>query len=91
MSRHHLREPHYYLAALGTDPSHQRKGIGSALIQPVLDRCDRESLPAYLESSKRTNIPFYERHGFEVVEELEVPGGPKLWPMVRRPAERATR
>ena len=83
MSEHHLHEPHYYLAAIGTDPSFQGKGIGSALIQPVLERCDKERLPAYLESSKRENIPFYNKHGFEVVEELQIPDGPRLWPMIR--------
>ncbi|MCP4908063.1 MAG: GNAT family N-acetyltransferase [bacterium] len=84
MSQHHLLEPHYYLAVLGTDPPSQGQGIGSALIQPVLDRCDKESMPAYLESSKRENISFYNKHGFEVIEELQVPGGPMLWPMIRR-------
>ncbi|MCR9094988.1 MAG: GNAT family N-acetyltransferase [bacterium] len=80
---HRIREPHYYLAALGTDPPHQGKGIGSALIEPVLARADREGLPAYLESSKEANVPFYRKHGFEVVEELQVPGGPRVWSMLR--------
>lgn len=84
MSAHHLREPHYYLAALGTDPDFQGRGIGSALMQPVLDRCDKQRIPAYLESSKRANIPFYNKHGFELIEELQIPDGPPLWPMIRR-------
>ena len=84
MSRHHLREPHWYLAVLGTDPSAQRMGLASAMMQPVLERCDRERTPAYLESSKAANIPFYNKHGFEVVDELRIPGGPSLWPMIRR-------
>ena len=82
-ARHRIREPHYYLAALGTDPVHQSKGIGSALIEPVLARCERERLPAYLESSKETNVPFYRKHGFEVIETLEIPGGPTVWSMIR--------
>jgi len=85
MSEHHLHQPHYYLAALGTDPVFQGQGIGSALMQPVLDRCDKERLPAYLESSKQANIPFYNKHGFEVIEELQIPDGPRLWPMIRQP------
>lgn len=84
MSTHRPREPHYYLAALGTDPTHQGQGIGSALIQQVLDRCDKERMPAYLESSKEPNVPFYQKHGFEVIEELEIPGGPNVWSMMRR-------
>jgi len=85
MGKHHLHQPHYYLAALGTDPVFQGRGIGSALMQPVLDLCDKERHPAYLESSKQANIPFYNKHGFEVIEELQIPGGPKLWPMIRQP------
>lgn len=84
MSRHHLREPHWYLAVLGTDPDAQRCGLASAILGPVLERCDRERMPAYLESSKAANIPFYAKHGFEVVDELKIPDGPSLWPMVRR-------
>ena len=79
-------EPHYYLAVLGTDPDHQGHGIGSALMQPMLDRCDREGVGAYLESSKEHNIPFYRRHGFEVLFEHPFhAGGPSLWPMWRDP------
>ena len=80
---HRPRAPHYYLAALGTDPPHQGKGVGSALIEPVLARADREGVPAYLESSKETNVPFYRKHGFEVVRELTVPNGPRVWTMLR--------
>ncbi|MDQ1437443.1 MAG: hypothetical protein QOK43_1072 [Acidimicrobiaceae bacterium] len=86
IERRHPRAPHYYLATLGTHPSHQGQGVGSALLQPVLDRCDREGLPAYLESSKERNVPFYARHGFAVTEELALPGGgPPLWLMWREP------
>jgi GNAT superfamily N-acetyltransferase len=82
----HPHEPHWYLATLGTDPEAQGKGIGSALMQPVLDQCDAEGWPAYLESSKERNVPFYARHGFKVVEEVPLPGGgPSIWTMWRRP------
>ena len=60
-------------------------GIGSALIAPVLEQCDRQGVLVYLESSKEVNIGFYQRHGFEVVREVQVPGGPLLWPMLRTP------
>lgn len=86
IEKRHPRSPHYYLATVGTRPEHQGKGIGSALIAPVLERCDREGLPAYLESSKEQNIAFYARHGFEVTEELRLPGsGVPLWLMWREP------
>ena len=83
----HPKEPaHWYLAVLGTDPDHQGKGIGSALLRPVLDTCDADGVGAYLESSKESNIPFYERHGFTVVRELKLAkGAPSVWPMWRDP------
>jgi ribosomal protein S18 acetylase RimI-like enzyme len=68
---------------LGTDPAQQKQGIGSALLAPMLARCDAERLPAYLESSKPTNVPFYQRHGFEVVQEIDVAGVPVT--TMRRP------
>lgn len=91
MESMHPHEPHWYLATLGTDPEVQGKGVGSALMRVVLDHCDDEGLPAYLESSKERNVPFYSRHGFAVVKEVPIPGGgPKIWTMWREPRPRET-
>lgn len=80
------KEPHWYLGVLGTRKAAQGRGIGSALLGPALARCDSEGVPAYLESSKYSNIAFYRRHGFEVTGEIELPfGGPSVWPMWRDP------
>jgi ribosomal protein S18 acetylase RimI-like enzyme len=81
----HPKAPHWYLAVLGTDPEHQGKGVGSAVLAPVLAKCDEQGIPAYLESSKERNVPFYRRHGFEVTSELKLKNGPTLWPMWRDP------
>ena len=86
LEKAHPTTPHWYLAFLGTDPSHQGKGIGSALIRAVTDRCDEEGMPGYLESSKESNVPFYGRHGFEVTAEHRfAKDGPSLWLMWREP------
>ena len=82
--RHRPREPHWYLSVLGTDPQHQGGGVASSLLRPVLERCDADELPAYLESSKPENVPFYERHGFKVVRQVDLAGGPPVWAMLRR-------
>jgi len=80
------RAAHWYLATLGTEPSRQGQGIGSALLAAVLRRVDEEGSCAYLESSKERNVPFYARHGFEVTGEITAPGGgPTLWLMWRDP------
>lgn len=82
----HPHEPHYYLFILGVEPEWQGMGIGAALMRPVLDRCDEERMPAYLEATTSRNRELYKRNGFEVVEEIELPGGgPPLWRMWREP------
>jgi GNAT superfamily N-acetyltransferase len=86
MRRARPHVPHWYLALLGTRPDQQGKGLGSAVLQPVLDRCDDEGLGAYLESSKESNVPFYQRHGFTLTGRLDAPGGaPPLHLMWRDP------
>jgi ribosomal protein S18 acetylase RimI-like enzyme len=86
MEKKHPEAPHYYLLAIGVDPAHQGKGIGTRMMAPILERCDRERMPAYLESSKERNIRLYERNGFEVTERVELPrGGPPAWLMWREP------
>ncbi|HEX4163391.1 MAG TPA: GNAT family N-acetyltransferase [Acidimicrobiales bacterium] len=86
MESMHPHEPHWYLASLGTAVELQGKGIGGALMRPVLDHCDAAGLPCYLESSKERNVPFYRRHGFEVVHEVALPDdGPSIWTMWRDP------
>jgi ribosomal protein S18 acetylase RimI-like enzyme len=77
---------HWYLSTLGVEPARQGQGIGSAVIQPVLARADAEGLACYVETEKAGNVPFYERHGFEVVVEGDLPrGGPPFWTMLRPP------
>ena len=79
----HPREPHYYLSVLGVDPARQHAGIGSRLLAPGIDVCDREGVPAYLETGKERNVRFYERHGFRVTREMTLPRGPRVWLMWR--------
>ena len=90
MGRHHPRDPHYYLQTLSIDPAHQRRGYGSALIAPMLERCDEEGASAYLETQRESNIPFYRRFGFIERDPIRPPGGPPLWPMWREPVSKPT-
>ncbi len=83
----HPQEPHYYLLAIGTEPDYQGHGLGSAVIQPGLDLCDQEHMPAYLETPTESLAEsFYVRHGFETLSTFVMPyDGPKIWRMWREP------
>ena len=85
MKRAHPEEPHWYLATIGSDTGVRGRGFGQALMRSRLRRCDAEYAPAYLESSKPENIPYYQRFGFTVTGEIVLPDGPTLWPMWRAP------
>jgi len=85
MAKYHPPEPLWYLPLIGVDPTHQRRGIGGALLRYSLERVDREQSIAYLESSNPENIPLYERHGFEVIGTIQVGDAPVLTPMIRHP------
>jgi RimJ/RimL family protein N-acetyltransferase len=82
----HPHEPHYYIRYLGVATRFQGHGLGTALLRPTLDRCDREGVPAYLEASSERSAALYERLGFVHLGELRVPNGPRFWPMRRPPA-----
>jgi len=86
LEKRHPATPHWYLEVIGSDPAMRGKGVGTALMQPMLERCDAEGMPAYLESSKEENLAFYGRFGFEVTEDLDLgPGAPPMWAMWREP------
>jgi GNAT superfamily N-acetyltransferase len=83
---HPADRAHEYLWMIGVAPRHQGRGLGAALIRHVLDRCDREGLPAYLEASSARSTQLYERLGFAFTgRTLDLPEGPRMWPMWREP------
>ena len=77
--------PHWYLGFIGVSPSEQGTGIGSALLRPVLEQCDAERIPAYVENCNEQNLGFYVKNGFKVVSECDIRKGPRLWGMWRVP------
>ena len=85
MAKYHPANPHWYLPLIGVDPAHQGNGLGDALMTYALQRCDRDHVPAYLESTNPRNICLYRRHGFEVLGTIQAGSSPPLAPMLRQP------
>ncbi|KAI1405322.1 hypothetical protein F4819DRAFT_482839 [Hypoxylon fuscum] len=58
------------LSIICTDPAYHGRGVGSGLIQSVLDVADAEGITTYLEALPLA-VPLYRRHGFVPVDRLE--------------------
>ncbi|MEP3421385.1 MAG: GNAT family N-acetyltransferase [Erythrobacter sp.] len=80
---YHPEYPCWYLPMIGADPAHVGKGLGAALMKHALAIVDAAHLPAYLESSNPRNISLYERHGFEIMGEIQSGSSPIMTPMLR--------
>lgn len=77
---------HFVLAAIGTVPARQRRGLASRLLDAMLSTADQDGVPTYLETSAASNVAFYAARGFVVTAECVVPGGgPPVWGMTREP------
>lgn len=87
MQQHHPKTLHWYVLYIAAEAGHQGSGIGIALLQPVLEQCDSQQLPAYLEATTEQNRELYRRHGFTDLPEPVLPGdGPVLYRMWREPS-----
>ena len=84
MDDYHPHEPCWYLPLIAADPAYRGGGLGSAILQHALQRCDEDGTIAYLESSNPRNISLYQRHGFEVIGEIQAGSSPVMYPMIRR-------
>ena len=77
---------HWYLSFIGTRPEARGKGLASTLITEITETCDKDKIPAYLESSNPENVALYEKHGFEVTGEVTLKNGPIVPLMWREPS-----
>ena len=86
---HHRDVPpaHWYVMVVGVAPEKQGKGIGRALLQPIIERADTAGQPCYLETAQPANVGLYERLGFRrVVDMVEPQSGLRLWTFRRDPS-----
>jgi GNAT superfamily N-acetyltransferase len=80
-----MLEPHYTLSLVGVVPAQQRQGVGQRLLAPILQRCDAERLPAYVDTANADNVPFYEKLGFQLRAEAKHAEFPTFWCLTRAP------
>jgi ribosomal protein S18 acetylase RimI-like enzyme len=86
----HPADRGWYLQALGVHPRAQRRGVGRVLLAPVLALADEAGLACHLHTADPTNIGYYRRFGFEIIEPaLQVfPKGPSYTSMTRPAPDR---
>lgn len=78
--------PHHYLAYLATRPGHQSRGLGTALLRRHHQHLDHHDIPAFLHASCARTRDFYQRHGYEPLDEpFRLPDTTPMWPMWREP------
>ncbi|MGW7412005.1 GNAT family N-acetyltransferase [Streptomyces sp. NPDC054863] len=86
MAPYRPQEPGWFLETVGTAPEAQGQGLGSAVLSPGVQEAERTGHPAFLETSSEANVRFYERLGFKVTADVQLPGdGPRTWCMRRDP------
>jgi GNAT superfamily N-acetyltransferase len=91
VERHHRGNgASWYLEVLSVRPGSQRRGLGTRLLEPILERADRDGVPCRLETSDPANVAYYQRFGFDIDGPplVVLRDGPTLTTM-QRPAPRA--
>lgn len=72
INKMHPKEPMYYLWFIGVDPEHQNEGIGSILLDDIIEDSEHKGRPIYLETSTVKNLPWYKKFGFQIYHELDL-------------------
>lgn len=85
VDKHHPAEPHFYLEYIAVEPGYQGMGVGSALLQHLVDKADGMHVGCYLENTNPRNVNLYQRFGFNIIDQEEIIGVPN-WFMWRPPA-----
>ncbi|GLU47052.1 GNAT family N-acetyltransferase [Nocardiopsis ansamitocini] len=84
LAGHRPDRPCWFLATVGVRGRDQGKGLGSRVLAPGLRAARESGHAAFLETSERRNVDFYERLGFTVTAEVDLPGdAPRTWCMLR--------
>ncbi len=77
VKKNHPKEDFIHLWYIGVDPKYQNQRIGSNLLKKVL--IEDTSKPYYLETSTLSNLTFYQKIGFKIINKIDL--GYKLFVM----------
>lgn len=69
LNQNRPKESHIYVWYIGVKESEQRKGLGLQLMKQVL--LDHKGRTICLETTKKSNYPFYEKLGFSKTKKIE--------------------
>ncbi len=76
----------WYLSIIGLKPGFQGQGLGSTLINHVLEKTDCINISTYLETFTLRNMSFYERLGYKSIASIYEPTvDADYWIMKREP------
>jgi ribosomal protein S18 acetylase RimI-like enzyme len=64
--------PMTYLWFIGVKPLYKQQGIGSKLLKELMADAQQKNRPVFLETSTLKNLPWYERFGFRIYDQLEL-------------------
>ncbi len=79
-------QPYIYLMVIGVQKDHRGKGIGSKMLRFLIDESENRQLPIFLETELKQNVQFYEKNGFNIVEQENVKKtGVTIWFMCKIP------
>lgn len=63
-NQHTRIEKYYHLYFIGVKKEGQGKGLASELMNPMLEKCSKESIPVLLETANPLNVDIYSKKGF---------------------------
>lgn len=80
-----MKGPHWVLDILAVDPDAQKSGVGGALIRKGLEIADQQRAPSFVVTHNPINVAYYQRFGFQLVDEYKVSNGGPVAYSLRRP------
>nr|WP_294901352.1 GNAT family N-acetyltransferase [uncultured Pedobacter sp.] len=67
-----LKDNIYYLWFIGVDPGNQNRGLGSELLNGLVNKAKQMGRTVCLETSTERNIPWYQKNGFEIYNKIDL-------------------